>query len=103
MSDPHQPHLGVRVLVPQAIGRGNGILAEGVASAANVDGDDLPMVVRLDKTANVPLIYLFPDASRLFTGAGCHAHLVAYYGRALLRSKLYDIRRLQDKNRPIPP
>ena len=103
MSDPHQPDLGVGVLVPQAIGRGKGILAESIASAANVDGDDLSMVVRLDKMANVPIVYLFPDAGLLFTGAGCHAHLVAYYARALLHSKLYDIRRLQDKSPPIPP
>ena len=67
MSDPHQPDLGVGLSVPQGLRCGNGILAEGVASAVHVDGDNLPMVVRLNKMADVPLVDLFPKAGCLLT------------------------------------
>ena len=58
---------------------GYGVLVESAASLATIDGDDLPVVVRLDWMATIPLLYLSPDAGRLLTGAGCHADPAAYY------------------------
>ena len=68
VSHPHQPDLGVWTLVPQALGCFNGILAEGITSTANVNGDDFSKVVRLNETPYVPLVYLFPDTGRLLAG-----------------------------------
>ena len=65
MTDPHQPDLGVRVLVSQVPRSHNGILAKCIATAVDVNGDHFSMVVCLNKVADVPLVNLFSEAGRL--------------------------------------
>ena len=43
----------------------NSVFAEGIASTVNVNGNDLPVVVRLDEMTDVPLINLFPETGCL--------------------------------------
>ena len=68
VSHSQQPDLGVRTLLTQALGCVNGILAEGIASATHVNGDDFSKVVRLNETPYVPFVDLFPDTGRLLAG-----------------------------------
>ena len=51
----------------------NSVFAEGIASTVNVNGNDLPMVVRLDEMTDVPLINLFPKTGCL-TGRFVDGH-----------------------------
>ena len=41
----------------------NSVFAEGIASTVNVNGNDLPVVVRLNEMTDVPLINLFPKTT----------------------------------------
>lgn len=61
MTNAHQPDLGVRALAPQGLRGDNRILAERIASAVDVNGENLPLVVCLNKMADVPLVNLFPE------------------------------------------
>ena len=64
MPNPHQPDLGVRALVPQGLRGDNRILAERIASVVDIDSDNLPLVICLNKVADVPLVNRPPKAGR---------------------------------------
>ena len=68
--DPEQPDInGVRALRPQAVPRGNHVVANGPAPTVHVYGDDLSAIIGFDLLPDVPLIYLVAEAGRLFAGA----------------------------------
>ena len=58
MTNPRQPDFGVWMLLAQAIRGYNGVLADGPASADDINGDDLPNMVVLHLMSDVPLVYL---------------------------------------------
>ena len=69
MPDPHQPDLGVRASVAQALRCGNGIGAEGVVPAVHVNGNDLSNVVGLHLPLDVSLVFLLAQAGDLIPRA----------------------------------
>ena len=74
MANPHQPDMGARVLAPQVIRGGNGILAESIVPAVDIYSHNLSLVVRLDKMADVPLVNLFTEAGLLLARSSGGSH-----------------------------
>ena len=62
--------MGVRVLVPQALRGNNGILAERIASALYVNGNDLSHVNGLDLRTDISFVNLLAQAGDLFFWTG---------------------------------
>lgn len=77
-SDPYRPDIvGVRGLLPQPLGRGEDGVGDSPASAVDVDGDVLAVVIRLDPRPDVALVDLVTEACGFLGGAsgGCHRGL----------------------------
>ncbi len=78
MPHPYQPCIGVRAPTPQAFRRGKHAVSDNVVACVDIDGDKLSMMVRLDKMADIPVVYLVPEATRLIGGpARWRGHLSA--------------------------
>ena len=64
--DPQAPDVnGGRVSLPEAVRRGDHVLADGPLAAVHIDGDDLAVVGGLDLSPDVPLVDLVAEAGRL--------------------------------------
>ena len=65
MPHPHQPGIGIRASGTQTLRCGKDATGDGVVPAVHVDGDELAMMVCLNKVADVPIVYLVAEATRL--------------------------------------
>ena len=65
MPHPHQPGIGIRASGTQTLRCGKDATGDGVVPAVHVDGDELAMMVCLNKMADVPIVYLVAEATRL--------------------------------------
>ena len=70
MPHPHQLGIGVRASGTQTLRCGKDATGDGVVPAVHVDGDELAMMVRLNKIADVPIVYLVAEATRLLGRPG---------------------------------
>ena len=83
MPHPHQPGIGVRASGTQTPRCGKDAAGDGVVPAVHVDGDELAMMVRLNKMADVPIVYLVAEATRLLgRPADWRCHLSDPFRRA---------------------
>ena len=56
------------MLDPEAVRRGNHVVANGPVAALHVNGNDLPVVVGFNLVTDVPLVYFVAKAGRLLSG-----------------------------------